>query len=165
MSKSCSCPISSRRVTWPPNSAASAREIRSRFGAADPSDCSPSKAVFCLAPNGSSAIDRFPERLKMARDQAGAEALNYEEVEFREALNEMTGGRRSRPLHRRRRFRRPIFAELPRLYDVVKTKLMLETDPLSFASTSDPRCRPGGTVLRPGRLRGFHRQVSHRRNR
>ena len=39
------------------------------------------------------AIDRFPYRLAMARDEAGAEVLNYEEVDVLEALKEMTGGR------------------------------------------------------------------------
>jgi threonine dehydrogenase-like Zn-dependent dehydrogenase len=40
------------------------------------------------------AIDRFPYRLKMARDRAGAtETLNYDEVNVLEALAELTGGR------------------------------------------------------------------------
>jgi threonine dehydrogenase-like Zn-dependent dehydrogenase len=39
------------------------------------------------------AIDRFPYRLDMARDKAGAETINYEEVNVLEALKEMTGGR------------------------------------------------------------------------
>jgi threonine dehydrogenase-like Zn-dependent dehydrogenase len=39
------------------------------------------------------AIDRFDYRLRMAREHSGAETLNYEEVDVREALNDMTGGR------------------------------------------------------------------------
>jgi threonine dehydrogenase-like Zn-dependent dehydrogenase len=39
------------------------------------------------------AIDRFPERLRMASERCGAEVLNYEEVDIPEALTEMTGGR------------------------------------------------------------------------
>src|SRR5215216_1071382 len=39
------------------------------------------------------AIDRFPYRLAMARDETGAETLNYEEVNVLEALKEMTAGR------------------------------------------------------------------------
>jgi threonine dehydrogenase-like Zn-dependent dehydrogenase len=40
------------------------------------------------------AIDRFPYRLRMAEEQAGAtETLNYERVSVQEALREMTGGR------------------------------------------------------------------------
>ena len=40
------------------------------------------------------AIDRFPERLELARKHAGAETINYEEVDsVLEVLHEMTGGR------------------------------------------------------------------------
>ena len=40
------------------------------------------------------AIDRFPYRLQMARERAGAaETINYEEVDVREALDVLTGGR------------------------------------------------------------------------
>ena len=39
------------------------------------------------------AIDRFPQRLKAASEKAGADTLNYEETDIREALNEITGGR------------------------------------------------------------------------
>lgn len=40
------------------------------------------------------AIDRFPERLRLAREQAGAETLDYTQVDsVVEALREMTGGR------------------------------------------------------------------------
>jgi len=39
------------------------------------------------------AIDRLPERLRMAAERCGAEVLNYEEVDIPEALTEMTGGR------------------------------------------------------------------------
>ncbi|GAN48735.1 zinc-dependent alcohol dehydrogenase (plasmid) [Methylobacterium radiotolerans] len=40
------------------------------------------------------AIDRFPERLRMAREHAGSETLDYTQVHsVLEALKEMTGGR------------------------------------------------------------------------
>src|SRR4051812_43441314 len=40
------------------------------------------------------AIDRFPYRLRMAAEKAGAtDVINYEEVDVKEALEEMTGGR------------------------------------------------------------------------
>jgi len=40
------------------------------------------------------AIDRFPYRLKMAHERAGAtDTINYEEASVLEALKEMTGGR------------------------------------------------------------------------
>jgi threonine dehydrogenase-like Zn-dependent dehydrogenase len=39
------------------------------------------------------AIDRFPTRLKMARDAGGAETIHYEQQDVGEALETMTGGR------------------------------------------------------------------------
>ncbi len=40
------------------------------------------------------AIDRMPERLRMAREHVGSETINYEEVDsVLEVLREMTGGR------------------------------------------------------------------------
>jgi len=39
------------------------------------------------------AIDRFPYRLQMAREKAGAETINYEELDVYDTLMEMTGGR------------------------------------------------------------------------
>jgi len=39
------------------------------------------------------AIDRFDYRLRMARQNTGAEIINYEKVDVRDALKEMTAGR------------------------------------------------------------------------
>ena len=39
------------------------------------------------------AIDRFPNRLALAREQWGAETLDYEQVDVREALRDITAGR------------------------------------------------------------------------
>ncbi|WP_433393447.1 zinc-dependent alcohol dehydrogenase [Micromonospora sp. KLBMP9576] len=38
-------------------------------------------------------IDRYPYRLRLAREHAGAETINYEDTDVRDALNEMTAGR------------------------------------------------------------------------
>ena len=51
------------------------------------------KSAFMLGAERVIAIDRVPERLQMAKEQCGAEVLNYEEIEVGEALKEMTGGR------------------------------------------------------------------------
>jgi threonine dehydrogenase-like Zn-dependent dehydrogenase len=51
------------------------------------------KSAYMLGAERVIAIDRIPERLQMAKEQCGAEVLNYEEVEVGEALKEMTGGR------------------------------------------------------------------------
>src|SRR5262245_40261188 len=73
------------------------------------------------------AIDRFPERLRMAREKCNAEIIDYERTDVREALKEITGGRG------------PdacldavgLEAHGPGIlgmYDRAKTMLMLETD-------------------------------------
>ena len=52
------------------------------------------------------AIDRFEDRLGMARNKAGAtDVINYEEVDVYDTLMEMTGGRGTGRLHRRGRHR------------------------------------------------------------
>lgn len=51
------------------------------------------KSAFLLGAERVIAIDRFPDRLKMARERGGAETLNYEDVNVLEALKEMTGNR------------------------------------------------------------------------
>lgn len=51
------------------------------------------KSAFMFGAERVIAIDRIPERLQMAKQQCGAEVLNYEEIEVGEALKEMTGGR------------------------------------------------------------------------
>src|SRR5581483_4866402 len=51
------------------------------------------KSAFLLGAERVIGIDRFDYRLRMAREKVGAEVLNYEQTDVREALNEMTGGR------------------------------------------------------------------------
>lgn len=49
------------------------------------------RSAYMLGAERVIAIDRVPERLQMAKDQAKAEVLNYEEIDVGEALKEMTG--------------------------------------------------------------------------
>ncbi|GCE25091.1 glutathione-dependent formaldehyde dehydrogenase [Dictyobacter alpinus] len=52
------------------------------------------KSAFLLGAERVIAIDRFPERLQMAKENVGAETINYAEVDsVIETLKEMTGGR------------------------------------------------------------------------
>src|SRR5215213_279344 len=50
-------------------------------------------SAFLLGAERVIGIDRFPYRLQMAREKAGAETINYEEADVIDALKEMTGGR------------------------------------------------------------------------
>jgi len=100
------------------------------------------------------AIDRFEYRLKMAREKAGAETLNYEEVDVLDALKEMTGGRGpdacidavGMEAHG---------AGLPGAYDKVKQTVKAETDRPLALREAIMACRNGGTVSVPGVYGGF----------
>ncbi|HLN75462.1 MAG TPA: zinc-dependent alcohol dehydrogenase [Nocardioidaceae bacterium] len=51
------------------------------------------KSAYLLGAEKVIAIDRFPERLKMAEGMSGAHTLNYEETSVLEELRELTAGR------------------------------------------------------------------------
>jgi threonine dehydrogenase-like Zn-dependent dehydrogenase len=100
------------------------------------------------------AIDRFPERLEMARQHNGAIALNYEEVSIPEALNELTGGRGAD------RCIDAVGMEshghgINALYDRAKTALRMETDRANVLREVILCCRNGGTVSLAGVYGGF----------
>jgi threonine dehydrogenase-like Zn-dependent dehydrogenase len=99
-------------------------------------------------------IDRFPERLEMAKKYAKAEVINYEEVDAGEALKEMTGGRGpdacidavGLEAHG---------VGLEDFYDQTKQKLRLETDRPHVLRQMMVACRKGGTLSIMGVYGGF----------
>jgi threonine dehydrogenase-like Zn-dependent dehydrogenase len=112
------------------------------------------KSALLLGAERVIAIDRFPYRLRIAREKAGAETLNYEEVDVREALLTMTGGRG--PDHCIDAV--GLEGHAPGLhgaYDRVKTSLMLETDRAPALRQAILSCRSGGTVSVAGVYGGF----------
>jgi threonine dehydrogenase-like Zn-dependent dehydrogenase len=112
------------------------------------------KSAFLLGAERVIGIDRFPERLRMAREKVGAETLNYEEVDIQEALKEATGGRGpdacidavGMEAHA------PGFIGA---YDRAKQALMLETDRPIALREAILACRNGGTVSVIGVYGGF----------
>ncbi len=101
------------------------------------------------------AIDRFPYRLRMARERAGAtETINYEEVNVLEALKEMTGGRGPDAcidaVGMEAHGHPAIYA-----YDRAKQALMLETDRPIALREAIMACRNGGTISVIGVYGGF----------
>jgi threonine dehydrogenase-like Zn-dependent dehydrogenase len=112
------------------------------------------KSAFMLGAERVIAIDRFEYRLRMAREQGGAETINYEEVDVLEALKEMTGGRGpdacieavGMEAHGHG-------AEF--IYDRVKQATMLETDRPIALRQAILACRNGGTVAVSGVFGGF----------
>jgi threonine dehydrogenase-like Zn-dependent dehydrogenase len=100
------------------------------------------------------AIDRFPYRLQIAHDRAGAETLNYEEVDIHEELLEMTGGRG--PDACIDAVGMEAHAPGPEyVYDRVKQATGLETDRPIALRQAIMSCRNGGTVSVAGVYGGF----------
>ena len=100
------------------------------------------------------AIDRFPERLRMAREKSKAITLDYEEVDVASALKELTGGRGpdacidavGMEAHG---------MGLMGAYDRVKQALAAETDRPVALRQALMACRNGGVVSIPGVYGGF----------
>ncbi len=94
------------------------------------------------------AIDRFPERLRMARD-GGADTIDYERTDVYDTLMQLTGGRG------------PdscidavgLEAHMPGIlyyYDRVKQAVMSESDRPVALRQAIMACRNGGTISVPG---------------
>lgn len=112
------------------------------------------KSAYLLGAERVIAIDRFPYRLRMARERAGADTINYEECDVFEALEEMTGGRG--PDHCIDAV--GLEGHAPGVhgaYDKVKTMMMLETDRPVALRQAILACRSGGTVSVAGVYGGF----------
>ena len=100
------------------------------------------------------AIDRFPERLRMAREKSKAETLDYEQVNVLDALKEMTGGRGPDACIDAVGMEAHGFGLLG-AYDRVKQAMMLETDRPIALREALMACRNGGVVSIPGVYGGF----------
>jgi len=112
------------------------------------------KSAFLLGAERVIGIDRFPERLRMAREKVGAETLNYEEVSILEALKELTGGRGPDACIDAVGME----AHTPGLigaYDRAKQAMMLETDRPIALREAIMACRNGGVVSVIGVYGGF----------
>src|SRR5262249_14798942 len=106
------------------------------------------RSAFLLGAERVIAIDRFPERLRMA-EEGGAETINYEEVGVYDALMEMTGGRGPDSCIDAVGLEAHGHGVMY-LYDRVKQAMMLETDRPIALREAILACRNGGTVSIPG---------------
>lgn len=99
------------------------------------------------------AIDRFPERLRMAREH-GAETLDYESEDVTDALKELTGGRGPDAcidaVGMEAHHTGPVG-----LYDRTKQAMRLESDRPHALREAIMSCRSGGTVSVIGVYGGF----------
>lgn len=113
------------------------------------------KSAFMFGAGHVIAIDRFPERLRMAREQGGAETINYEEDgDVLDALKERTEGRGpdscidavGMEAHD---------TGVAGAYDRVKQAVRLESDRPTVLRQVIMACRNGGTVSVAGVYGGF----------
>ena len=105
------------------------------------------------------AIDRFPERLRMAADKAGAaETINYEEDRRVRNVDGNDRRPRTRRVHRRRRHGSPCAGSARRLRPG-QASVMLESDRPYVFRQAIMACRKGGTVSVPGVYGGFDDKI------
>ena len=112
------------------------------------------KSAYLLGAERVIAIDRVPERLRMAKEQGGAEVINYEEAGVGDALKEMTGGRG--PDATIDAVGMEAHDTGPEWwYDRAKQALRLETGRPFALREAIQYCRKGGIVSIPGVYGGF----------
>jgi threonine dehydrogenase-like Zn-dependent dehydrogenase len=108
------------------------------------------KSAWMLGASRVIAIDRFPERLDLAREACNSETINYEQVEdVHDLLKQMTGGRGpdacidavGMEAHGH---------GAGALYDRIKQAARIELDRASVLRQVLYCCRKGGTVSIPG---------------
>jgi threonine dehydrogenase-like Zn-dependent dehydrogenase len=112
-------------------------------------------SAFLLGAERVITIDRFPNRLEMARANSGAETLNYDDVDVREALRDLTRGRG--PDACIDAVGMEAHHPAPALYamDRVKQAAKIQTDRPLALRQAIMSCRNGGTVSVVGVYSGF----------
>ncbi len=107
------------------------------------------KSAYLLGAERVIAIDRLPERLRLASSTCGAEVINYEKTDTLEELRRLTNGRGpdscldavGLEAHG---------TGIQYAYDKAKTNLMIETDRPIVLREAMMACRKGGTISIPG---------------
>ncbi len=112
------------------------------------------KSAFMFGAERVITIDNIPERLQKAKDECGAEIINFDEMEVLTALRDMTGGRGpdacmdavGLEAHG---------VSVDAVVDRVKAATFLATDRPHVLREAIIACRKGGTVSIPGVYGGF----------
>ena len=112
------------------------------------------KSAYLLGAERVIAIDRFPERLRKAKDDCKAQTINYAEGDVLDSLKELTGGRGPDACID------AVGMEshghgFQYAYDRTKQALMLESDRPIVLREAMLACRNGGTVSVAGVYGGF----------
>jgi threonine dehydrogenase-like Zn-dependent dehydrogenase len=112
------------------------------------------KSAWLLGAERVIAIDRVPERLRMAREECKAEIIDYSQTDVYPTLTEMTGGRG--PDACIDAVGMEAHGTSPdALLDAAKAQVMLATDRVHALRQAIYCCRKGGTVSIPGVYGGF----------
>jgi threonine dehydrogenase-like Zn-dependent dehydrogenase len=96
------------------------------------------------------AIDRVPERLRMAEAQGRAETIDFMEVGVYDRLMEMTDGRGPDRCIDAVGVEAHATGSIDAMYDKAKTMLLMETDRPHVLREAIMCCRKGGTISIPG---------------
>ena len=112
------------------------------------------RSAYMLGAERVIAIDRFDYRMRIARERAGAETINYEETDVWDAIREMTGGRGAdacidavgMEAHA---------ANAWHIYDKAKTMMYMETERGAALRQAIMCVRNGGHVSIAGVYGGF----------
>jgi threonine dehydrogenase-like Zn-dependent dehydrogenase len=115
------------------------------------------RSAFMLGAGRVIAIDKVPERLRLA-EAAGAETLNFDEVDVGDALRDMTGNRGPDSCMDAVGMEAWGHGALF-LYDRAKQALKLEQDRVTVLRQCIQACKKGGTVSVPGVYSGWDDKI------
>lgn len=101
------------------------------------------------------AIDRVPERLRLAEQKGKAETINFSETDVYDRLQEMTKGRGPDRCIDAVGCEAHSTGAVDAVLDKVKTAVMLGTDRAHVLREAIMCCRKGGTISVPGAYVGF----------
>ncbi len=113
------------------------------------------KSAYLLGAERVIAIDRVPERLRLAQQEGHAEVLNFERWDVVEALRDMTGGRGPDVCIDAVGLEAHGGGSLDAVYDRAKQAVRLTTDRAHVLRETIQACRKGGTVSIAGVYGGF----------
>lgn len=107
------------------------------------------KSAYMLGAERVIAIDRYPERLRLAETQGKAQVIDYSDVDIHETLMELTGGRGPDACIDAVGMEAHGYG-IDAMYDRVKQAVRLETDRPTVLRQALQACRKGGIVSIPG---------------
>jgi threonine dehydrogenase-like Zn-dependent dehydrogenase len=112
------------------------------------------RSAYLLGAERVIAIDRVPERLRMAED-GGATTISFDDADVFDRLNEMTGGRGPDSCVDAVGLEAHGTGSIGAVYDRAKAAMFMATDRPEALRQAINACRKGGTVSVPGVYGGY----------